>query len=66
MTRPVLPPSLADRAATLPSVEECMGFAFTLEMYEASPWAFGWTDEDLTEARQALVVRRAELARGCK
>lgn len=65
MTRPVLPPSLADRAATLPSLEE--GFEWHLNYLAGlgHPHS-GSTDEAITEARQALARRRAELQRGRK
>ena len=63
MTR--LPDSLAERAAQLPSLEECEGFERGLGVLveTAEVWPSPVLEREITEARQALARRRAELMR---
>ena len=77
MTRPVLPPSLADRAAegriwpknlverakTLADEADCNWFIWALDTGLHSQ---GTSWNELKEARQEAVNRRAELQRGRK
>ena len=51
MTRPILPPSLADRAAELPDVGQCEGFIREIDDQLKA----------LKAARETAVFRQAEL-----
>lgn len=55
-----LPPRLADRVVYLDDQGECDRFAWPLDIPEVSS---AWGDQEVTEARQALARRRADLKR---